>query len=46
MTKLRTSILQLTVVQASNYLLPLLILPYLGRVLSVEAFGRLALAQR
>ncbi|MBU9578540.1 oligosaccharide flippase family protein [Ralstonia mannitolilytica] len=45
MAKLRTNILLLTIVQASNYLLPLLTLPYLGRVLSVNAFGRLALAQ-
>lgn len=45
MAKLTTSILQLTIVQASNYLLPLLTLPFLGRVLSVETFGKLAFAQ-
>ena len=42
---LRANIVAMTVVQFSNYILPLVALPYLARVLGPEAFGKVVLAQ-
>lgn len=41
--RLRHSIAALGALQAANYLIPLVTLPYLTRVLGVEAFGKYAL---
>lgn len=41
--RLRHNIAALGVLQAANYLIPLVTFPYLTRVLGVEAFGRFAL---
>lgn len=42
---LRKDVLALTVVQASNYILPLISFPYLSRVLGAENFGKVVFAQ-
>jgi len=44
-TRLGTNILSLYAVQGLNYLLPLLILPYLLRVLGPKSYGSIAFAQ-
>jgi O-antigen/teichoic acid export membrane protein len=43
--RLRNNIAALGVVQISNYLIPLITLPYLTRILGPEAYGRVAFAQ-
>lgn len=43
--RLRNNIAALGVVQVSNYLIPLITLPYLTRVLGAEAFGKVVFAQ-
>jgi O-antigen/teichoic acid export membrane protein len=42
---LRGNVLALGMVQASNYIIPLLLLPFLTRVLGVESFGKVVFAQ-
>lgn len=42
--KLRSNVLSLTTINAANFILPLLAVPYLVRVLGVELYGLLALA--
>jgi polysaccharide transporter, PST family len=44
-TSIRKTMLYLLVIQGGNYLFPLLLLPYLGRVLGVTEFGVLAYCQ-
>ena len=44
-TRLGTNILSLYAVQGLNYLLPLLVLPYLLRVLGPDSYGSIAFAQ-
>jgi PST family polysaccharide transporter len=43
--RLRANIATMGVVQISNYVIPLITLPYLTRVLGAESFGRIAFAQ-
>lgn len=43
--RLRTNIVAMGLVQISNYLIPLITLPYLTRVLGAEGYGRVAFAQ-
>lgn len=43
--RLRDNILALSVVQAGNYLVPLLALPYLARVLGIQAYGEVVFVQ-
>ncbi len=43
--RLRTNIAAMGLVQISNYVIPLITLPYLTRVLGTEAFGKVAFAQ-
>jgi PST family polysaccharide transporter len=43
--RLRANIAAMGVVQISNYVIPLITLPYLTRVLGAESFGRIAFAQ-
>lgn len=42
---LRSNVLALGMVQASNYIIPLLLLPFLTRVLGAESYGRVVFAQ-
>lgn len=44
-TRIRHTVLYLLLIQGGNYLFPLLLLPFLGRVLGVEEFGVLAYCQ-
>jgi O-antigen/teichoic acid export membrane protein len=44
-TSIKRNVASLGLLQAANYLLPLLVVPYLGRVLGAQAYGRLAFAQ-
>ena len=43
--RLRTNIAAMGLVQISNYVIPLVTLPYLTRVLGAESFGKVAFAQ-
>lgn len=43
--RLRDNILALSVVQAGNYLVPLLALPFLARVLGIHAYGEVVFVQ-
>lgn len=43
--RLRTNIAAMGLVQLSNYVIPLITLPYLTRVLGAESFGKVAFAQ-
>ena len=43
--RLRDNILALSVVQAGNYLVPLLALPFLARVLGIRAYGEVVFVQ-
>lgn len=43
--RLRSNIAALGAVQISNYIIPLITIPYLTRVLGTEAFGKVAFAQ-
>lgn len=43
--RLRDNIFAMGLVQISNYVIPLITMPYLARVLGAEAFGRVAFAQ-
>lgn len=45
MSSLKKNISSLMVVQAANYLLPLVTVPYLAHVLGARGFGRIAFAQ-
>lgn len=45
MAQIKKNILYLLVVQGGSYLVPLLMFPYLVRVLGIEGFGRLMFAQ-
>lgn len=42
---LKSSVIALAIVQASNYILPLISVPYLARILGVESFGKMVFAQ-
>lgn len=42
---LRINVAALSVLQMANYLIPLLTIPFLTRVLGIEAFGKIALVQ-
>jgi len=44
-TSIRKNVACLALLQAANYLLPLLVVPYLGRVLGAQTYGRLAFVQ-
>ncbi|MES2071520.1 MAG: flippase [Pseudomonadota bacterium] len=44
-TPIKRNIVYLMLIQGGNYLFPLLLLPYLGRVLGVEQFGVLSYCQ-
>ncbi len=45
MTSIRRNIVALYVLQSANYLLPLVVVPYLVRILGPDGYGRVAFAQ-
>lgn len=45
MSSLRTNVLALTILQATNYIIPIILLPFLTRTLGVASYGAMIFAQ-